>query len=257
MKTDMESPIDLYTCDVMHRRYFPQKYRFKYKVFSFLLDIDRCQHHKVSPILSFNRFNVFSICTKDHGARDGTEWRTWIDSVLDQHDLSNGKSHIKLLCFPRVLGYTFNPLSLWYCYGEDNKLYAIICEVRNTFGEHHHYVLHNHNQPYTESVKANKRKNFHVSPFINMNAEYRFTLDSPDDELKILINEYQDDALMLTASQLGQRKTVSTSHLLAQFFCLPFMTMKIMAMIHWQALKIVLRGGVYHKKPKAPEEDFS
>lgn len=255
--SEVSSSMHLYICDVMHRRYFPQTYMFKYKVFSFLLDIDQYKKSKPSALLSFNRFNLFSLYTKDHGARDGTEWRTWIDNILDRHDLDKAKSKIKLLCFPRVLGYTFNPLSLWYCYGEDKQLYAIICEVRNTFGEHHHYVLHNDNQPYSDTVKATKRKNFHVSPFINMNAEYKFTLGSPNEGLKILINEYQDDKLMLTASQLGKQKEIGTSLLLAQFFSLPLMTFKIMWMIHWQAIKIWIRGGVYHKKPKAPKEDFS
>ena len=253
----MSFGITLYHCEVMHRRNFPQNYRFDYKVFSFLLDIDTFKDENPSSILSFNRFNFFSIYTKDHGPRDGSQWRPWIDAILDEQNLSNAKHQIKLLCFPRILGYAFNPLSLWYCFGEDKQLYAVICEVRNTFGEHHHYLLHSNNQPYKNKVKASKKKNFHVSPFINMNAKYHFTIAPPEEELLIVINEYQNDELMLTASQLGKRHEIDTPHLFGLFFRLPFMTMKIMLMIHWQALKIWLRGGVYHKKPKAPEEDFS
>jgi len=253
----MNTPISLFKCDVMHRRYFPQQYRFNYKVFSFLLDIDHYQNTKSSPLISFNRWNIFSIFNKDHGARDGSEWRLWIESILEKQQLSNAKHNIKLLCFPRILGYAFNPLSLWYCYGKDGLLYAVICEVSNTFGEHHHYVLHNNNSPYNEKVKANKTKNFHVSPFINMNAEYTFTISKPNDDLSIVINEYQNDKLMLSATQHGTKHQIDTPHLLGIFCRIPLMTFKIMWMIHWQALKIWLRGGKYHKKPQAPTEDFS
>ncbi len=253
----MSSAVSLYACDVMHRRHFPQSYRFDYKVFSFLIDIDAFKENNTNPLLSLNRFNLYSIYTKDHGSRDGTDWRTWIDSVLDQHNLSNAKHQIKLLCFPRILGYAFNPLSMWYCFGEDEKLYAIICEVSNTFGEHHHYLLHNDNQPYKDKVKANKKKNFHVSPFIDMEAEYQFTIGVPDDDLMIVINEYQNKKLMLSATQHGKQQIIDTPLLLGLFVRLPLMTLKIMWMIHWQALKIWLRGGIYHKKPEAPKEDFS
>jgi hypothetical protein len=253
----MSSVLSLYVSDVMHRRRFPQDYRFDYKVFSFLIDIDQIKEGSKTPLISFNRFNIFSIYTKDHGSRDGTDWRVWINSVLDKESLSKAKHKVKLLCFPRILGYGFNPLSLWYCYGEDGQIYAIICEVRNTFGEHHHYVLHNNNQPYESKIKANKDKYFHVSPFVSMDAEYQFILGAPDDNLSIVINEYQNQKLMLTASQVGRKIPVTTSQLVQQFFRLPLMTFKIMAMIHWQALRIWLRGGTYHKKPKAPEEDFT
>lgn len=253
----MSSVVSLYSCNVMHRRHFPQSYRFDYKVFSLLLDIDHYQQDKSSSLLSYNRFNLFSVYTKDHGPRDGSDWRTWIDNVLDDHNLSNAKHQIKFLCFPRVFGYSFNPLSLWYCFGENEKLYAVICEVRNTFGEHHHYVLHNDNQPYESKVKANKKKNFHVSPFINMDAEYEFTIAAPTNDLTIVINEFQNKQLMLTAAQQGKQQQIDTPLLLGTFLRLPLMTFKIMWMIHWQALKIWLRGGVYHKKPEAPKEDFS
>ena len=253
----MSNAVALYTCDVMHSRQFPQNYRFDYKVFSLLLDIDTYQNDKSSAILSFNRFNLFSVFTKDHASRDGTQWRTWADKILDENDLSKAKHHIKLLCFPRILGYAFNPISLWYCYGEDNNLYAVICEVSNTFGEHHHYVLHNDNKPYVDDVKATKQKIFHVSPFINMNAEYQFRISPPNKDFTLIINEYQDNALMLTATQRGKQITLDTPHLFSLFCRIPLMTMKIMGLIHWQALKIWLRGGIYHKKPNAPEQDYS
>ena len=247
----------LYVSTVMHRRHFPQSYKFTYQVFSLLLDIDRLEEHKEYRFLSHNRFNLFSIQNRDHGARDGSAWRPWINNLLDKESLENAKHTIKLLCFPRVLGYAFNPISLWYCYGEDKNLYAIICEVSNTFGEHHHYVLHNHNKPYEQNVDTYKAKNFHVSPFIGMTANYHFLLEKPSDDLRIIIDEYQDEELMLTATQIGKKLPLTNTQLLRQFFLMPFMTAKIMIMIHWQALKIWRRGGTFHKKPPAPKTDYS
>lgn len=245
----MSAAISLYVADVMHRRYFPQTYRFDYRVFSFLVDIDRIEEATKSPVLSHNRFNLFSLYDNDHGSRSGDGWREWIDTLLDKNGLSNAKHTIKLLCFPRVLGYAFNPLSLWYCYGKEGQLYAIVCEVSNTFGEHHHYVLHNDNQPYADKVNAHKKKGFHVSPFIDMEAEYHFILSPPDESLHIVINEYQEQALMLTATQRGQRIPFNTSKLLSLFFRMPLLTLKVMTLIHWQALKIWWRGATFYKKP--------
>lgn len=243
--------IALYQSTVMHQRYFPQRYRFHYQVFSFLIDIDQVKTKLPTALISYNRFNLFSLYQKDHGARDGTDWRVWANKKLAQQGLSRAQHKIQLLCFPRILGYAFNPLSLWYCYGEDEQLYAIIAEVRNTFGEHHHYVLHNNNQPYQDKVRANQDKCFHVSPFISMDAEYRFIINAPDDALNIVINEYQQQRLMLTATQTGQQVPLTTLYLLYQFFRLPLMTSKIMLMIHWQAAKIWWRGGTFYKKPSA------
>lgn len=247
----------LYIGQVMHARYFPMHYRFNYKVFSLLLDLDELESVAKTPLLSFNRFNLFSIYTKDHGARNSTNWRAWINPLLEEQGLSNGNYRIQLSCFPRILGYSFNPLSLWFCHDENEQLIAVICEVSNTFGEYHHYVLHNHNQPLELPVKANKNKIFHVSPFINMQQQYRFSIDKPDDKLRIVINEFEDDELMLVAVQSGKRHPIKTSSLLRSFFMIPLMTFKIMLMIHWQALKIWVKGGKFHRKPKSPIEQVS
>lgn len=252
-QTAISPAIALYRSTVMHQRYFPQRYRFYYQVFSFLIDIDQVKNKPSTALISYNRFNLFSIYQRDHGARDGTGWRIWVNQQLKQKGLNRATYRIKLLCFPRILGYAFNPLSLWYCYGKDDNLYAIIAEVRNTFGEHHHYILHNDNQPYTDKVRAHKNKCFHVSPFISMDAEYRFVMDSPDDTLTIVINEYQQQQLMLTATQNGQQVAMTSTNLLHQFFRVPFMTLKIMLMIHWQAAKIWWRGGTFYKKPPTSE----
>ena len=133
----------------------------------------------------------------------------------------------------------------------------MICEVRNTFGEHHHYLLHNDNHPYQGKVKGRKTKRFHVSPFISMDAEYQFTFAAPSEKLSIVIDEYQLQKRMLIATQVGQKRPVTTRNLLEQFFRLPLLPIKIMLMIHWQAFKIWRRGGTFYSKPQKPTEDIS
>lgn len=243
----MNAPAYIYTNEVMHARHFPVNYQFTYKVFSFFIDIDRidevAQQHRW---FSHNHFNLFSLYNENHGARTQQDWRSWINTLLDEHHLPAAKHKVYLLCFPRILGYTFNPLSLWFCYDENDQLQAVIGEVSNTFKEHHHYVLHNHNRPVDLPLRATREKVFYVSPFINMQQEYHFKIDAPDEELRVLINEYENGKPMLVAAQNGEQKPFSNKQLWRCFFSMPLMTLKIITMIHWHALKIWLGGGKYH-----------
>lgn len=250
----MNEPAYIYTNEVMHARHFPVKYRFTYKVFSFFIDIDRidevAQQHRW---FSHNRFNVFSLYDCNHGARTDQDWRGWINDLLDKHQLPAAKHKIYLLCFPRILGYTFNPLSLWFCYDADNQLQAVIGEVSNTVKQHHHYVLHNHNAPVDLPLKAVREKIFYVSPFINMQQHYHFKIHAPDQKLQVIINEYEDNKPMLIASQHGERQAFNQKQLWKCFFRMPLMTVKVITMIHWHALKIWLGGGKYHSPKDAKQ----
>ncbi|QTR49154.1 DUF1365 domain-containing protein [Candidatus Thiothrix anitrata] len=246
------APAAVFPSTVMHSRRFPVAYRFSYRVFSLLVDIDRLDEVGRNPLFSINRFNLFSLYQRDHGARDGSAWRGWAETLLRDNGIDAAIGNIQLLCFPRILGYGFNPLSLWFCHDAAGKLLAVICEVRNTFGEHHHYLL-----PVAANaaiVTGSKQKVFHVSPFMGMAARYEFFIHPPTDTVKILIHEYEGDELALIASQRGQRQPFTTAVLLRQFALIPFMTLKVMLLIHWQALKIWLKGGKFYRKPAPPTE---
>lgn len=247
----------IYTSNVMHARYFPVKYQFTYRVFSLFIDIDRLDDvAKQHTWFSHNRFNVFSLYDQNHGARTQQSWRSWINQVLDDHHLPAAKHRVYLLCFPRILGYTFNPLSLWFCYDENNQLQAVIGEVSNTFKQHHHYVMHNNNQPLDLPLTASHQKIFPVSPFINMQQEYHFNIHAPDETLQIHINQHEAGKPMLLAAQYGNRHLFSNKKLWQCFFGIPLMTLKVITMIHWQALKIWLKGGQYHS-PKSQSQTES
>ncbi|MDX5374376.1 MAG: DUF1365 domain-containing protein [Gammaproteobacteria bacterium] len=260
MKTPAAS---LYRGEVMHRRLFPVRYRFAYRVYSLLLDIDRLDEAAAGTrLFSHNRPNLFAVHDRDHGPRDGSPLRPWIERILADHGIDLQGGRIALLCFPRVLGYVFNPLALWYCHGRDGQLRAVLCEVRNTFGEKHGYLLHEQGRPMAWPVRQQRDKQFHVSPFIGMQARYHFRLGEPDETLQVLIREFAPDddgemSLMLTAAQVGGRRPFTTGELLRAAVAIPFLTFKVMALIHWQALKIWLRGARFHRKPEPPAQEIS
>ncbi|MGM0677730.1 DUF1365 domain-containing protein [Ectothiorhodospira marina] len=248
----------LYRTRVMHRRLFPVDYRFIYRVFSLVVDVDQMDAlDRRLRIFSVNRFNLLSLDDRDHGARDGTPLRPWADAELARKGVDLEGGRIFLLAFPRVLGYVFNPLSLWYCLHRDGSPRAIICEVSNTLGDCHHYVLHNDGQPLAWPVRANQDKLFYVSPFIEMDARYQFRLSEPGQGLSVLIHEYQQSQLMLAASQTGQARPLTDRELLKAVAAMPLMTFKVILGIHWQALKIWWRGGRYYSKPSSSSEEMN
>ena len=156
---------NLYVSQVAHARQQPVEYRFAYRTFSIKVDID-CIEQEAQKLrwLSINRFNLVSLNYQDHGPRDGTPWREWVDGFLAQYDVQR-PARVELVCYPRVLGYSFNPLSMWYAYDAQRQLIAVIAEVSNTFGQWHHYVLKVSGQS-EKSIRAEAKKIFHVSPFI-------------------------------------------------------------------------------------------
>ena len=253
-----QEPAVLYSSRVMHRRLRPAPYRFVYRVFSLLLDVDRLSHvHALSPIFSVNRFNLLSFYEKDHVPREGMSLRAWADQTLTRHGIDASKVKIKLLCFPRILGFVFNPLSIWYCEDDMGNPSAVICEVRNTFGERHCYLLKPDTKKPAWPMRQSHTKDFHVSPFIGMQASYQFRLSRPGAKLNVLIREFESNQLLLVASQTGITQRFNTQNLLLQLLRVPLQTFKVVFAIHWQALKIWLRGTPFHSKPAPPAEEIS
>lgn len=246
---------------VMHQRIAPPAYRFRYPVIAALFDIDQLEATASRcRAFSLDRFNLFSLRTADHGPRDGRAWRPWIEAQLAQHGIELAGGPIHLLAMPRVLGHAFNPLSVWFAYHADGELLGVLLEVRNTFGEHHHYLLHEGGRAMAVPVRQEKDKAFHVSPFIDMDAHYAFTvIPAPMEDgaaLRLAIHETQGGAPVLIATQHGRLRPFSDRALLAALLRQPWMTLKVLPLIHWQALKIWLRGGRYHPRPAPPHKEM-
>lgn len=252
----MNDPARLYFTHVMHRRLFPVEYRFVYKVFSLFVDLNRLNEVR-TRLLSVNRFNLLSFLERDHGPRDGTPLRPWLDDLLSQRRIDLEGGAVWLLCFPRVLGFGFNPISIWYCYHRDGTLRAVLCEVNNTFGEHHFYLLEAGGRPMPWPVRQTAAKCFHVSPLVGMNASYDFSFFEPAQQLSVLIQEKSDDRLMLVASQSGEARPLDDRHLMLALLRTPLMTLKVVVAIHWQALKIWLRGAPFYPKPQPPHNEVT
>jgi len=242
----------LYFGQVMHQRFRSMQYQFKYGVFSVKVDIDEIEAETQKLTwLSLNKFNLFSLHFADYGARKkGQHWRTWLNALLSEYGISQPAHKVELVCFPRFMGVAFNPLAMWYAYDQQGELIAIICEVSNTFGQWHHYVLTNQGKPLGNKVKASALKVFHVSPFMDMQAHYEFRFAKPSDHYQISIFQKENGLPLLNSVQVGKTQKLNNANLVKAALQYPFNTFKVVWMIHWWALKIWLKGGKFHKTPK-------
>jgi uncharacterized protein len=248
----MQPGSTLYVGHVSHVRLMPFRHAFRYRIFSLLLDLDALPDAR---IFSHNRFNILSFHDRDHGAGDGASVKNWAQAQLRTAGFQpNDQWTIKLLCFPRLWGFTFNPLAIYYCHDAAGKLQATIQQVSNTFGERHSYILSQMSEP--NLIRA--RKVFHVSPFMPVDGQYRFRLPVPDDRLAVMI-KYQDSsgAPRLVATQSGAAQLPTSVNMLKAVLVHPLMTLKIVAAIHWQALKLWRKGATFYAKPAPPERAVS
>lgn len=243
---------ELYVGNVMHERVRPRRHRFSYRVFWVLADIDHLDSWP-SRLFSHNRFNLFSLSDRTHGARDGSSLRSWIDGQIAEAGLDLGGGRVRLLCFPRILGFVFDPLSIWFCDDRQGNLAAVVYEVRNTFGEAHTYVL-----PVTasegSSIDHTWDKQFYVSPFIDADATYRFRIRPPDTSIALTVREDDQDGHLFSAVMRGERWVLSTTALLRLFVTHPLMTLKVIAGIHYEAAHLWRKGAPYRSRPRATEE---
>lgn len=242
----------LYAGDVMHARLRPKPHRFRYRVMNLLIDLDRLpEADRLSALFGVNQSRLFSFHECDHGPRDGTSLRVHAGRLAAQAGLDLSGGRVRLLCYPRLFGYVFNPLSVYYCEARDGRLVLLIYEVRNTFGEIHSYVCPVRPQHISAAgIRQQQDKHFRVSPFIGMAMRYHFRMLPPDDEVRIRILETDVDGPLLAASFAGRRHALTTRRLLAALLALPFMTLKVIAAIHVEAARLWVKG--LRPLPQAP-----
>ena len=230
----------IYTGNVIHKRFKPKEHYFKYRVFSLLIDLDELNAIKKEiRIFSYNKINILSFFDKDHGPRDGSSIKEWIKRNLKGIGIIDDKIQIKLFCYPRIFGYVFNPLSVFFIYNQRSELISILYEVKNTFGEQHTYIF---KATDNKSISNNCSKKFYVSPFIEMDCEYNFTVLKPSNSISVIINQRDSNGKLLYASQDGIAEELNAKNLLFSFISHPLMTFKIIAAIHYEALKLWIKG---------------
>jgi DUF1365 family protein len=234
----------LYFGDVMHARLKPIGHRFSYRVMSLLVDLDRLEAaDRQSRLFGVNRAALYSFNEADHGERDGSALRSYAQRCAAERGIDLTGGRVLLLCYPRLLGYTFNPLSAYFCYRADGELALMIYEVRNTFGDIHAYVLPvKPGENSDAGVRQAQEKLFYVSPFIEMAMRYHFRVSPPGDSVKLRILETDRDGPLLAATFNGHRRALTTAALVRSFCSLPLVTLKIVAAIHWEALRLWLKG---------------
>ena len=250
----------LYAGTVMHRRTRPRRHRLSYNVFSFLLDLDELPTlDRALPGFGHNRFNLLSFHDSDHGPGTDTPLRPWVERHLAQADIDIEGGPIRLMCYPRVAGYVFNPLSVFFCYrrkGDSEELAAVLYEVTNTFKQRHTYLIPV-NDVVDGIVRQSCEKRLYVSPFIAMDMTYNFRVRPPVDTLSVAIHETDRDGTLLFASFSGSRRELSRSTAVGSFLGFPLLTLKVIVGIHWEALKLWLKGVPLVHRPSPPTEPVS
>lgn len=245
----------LYIGKVMHARLKPVGHRFSYRVMSLLIDLDRLDDaNRQSSLFGVDRASLYSFYQCDHGPRDGADLRAYVDEQARAHgvDLTGGR--VRLLCYPRVVGYVFNPLSVFFCEDASGRLALMIYEVRNTFGEMRSYVLPVAQDAVSEAgIRQSQDKDFYVSPFIEMPMRYHFRVVPPADIVNVRILETDAEGPLLSATFHGERRALTTAALLSAFATLPLVSFKIIAAIHWEALRLWLKG--VRLVPRAPSAE--
>ena len=231
----------IYVGSVIHKRFKPKKHFFKYSVFSLFLDLDEINElDQQIPFFSYNKFNILSFFDKDHGYRDGSSIKDWLIHLLQKKNISTINIKIKILCYPRIFGYVFNPLSIFFIYDADSNPIAILYEVKNTFGEQHTYVFKIDIK--NKQILNNCKKKFYVSPFMDLESKYFFKVLIPNERLSVIIDQRDKEGKLLFASQDGERVKLSSKNLLKSYLKHPLMTLKIISAIHYEALKLWMKG---------------
>jgi len=245
----------LYTGEIMHHRLRPFRHRFTARVASLYVDIDTLPElGRRLRLFSHNRFNVFALHDRDHGPRDGSPLRPWAEAHLAQAGIDLDGGPIRLLCFPRMWGYVFNPLSVWFCHHRDGGLRAVLYAVSNTFGEHHTYLIPAGEPDAAAPLRQGCAKRFHVSPFLPLAGSYAFRIHEPGERLRLAIRYQVGGRDTLIATQTGRRRPLDDRALLGVLARTPAMTAKVTTAIHWQALRLWRKGATFHRRPAPPAQ---
>ena len=247
------SPVEIADADVFHARLRPHGLRFRYRVLAIVADIDRLDQAKDIPFFSVGRFNLLGLNVRDHGPRDGSSLRAHIDDLHRRAGVERPEN-VTLICFPRILGFVFNPLAIYACRNAAGAMVSVAYEVRNTFGGLHTYLL-----PVNEggdgSVAPHEcDKTFYVSPFMDMPLRYRFLLAPPrNGRCSVRIIERDTNGVVLTALMQTRAFAPTRTAILARLLATPLLGFKVLAAIHWQALRLWLSGHAIRPRPIPPE----
>ena len=234
---------------VTHTRFKPRGHRLRYRIFMLLLDLDELTALDRSlRLFGLDRFRLTGFSERDHLHGSATPLKTQVEAHLAAAGLAHGGS-VRMLCMPRILGAVFNPLTVYFCHRPDGALSAILYEVNNTFGEKHSYLIPAEDRPV---IEQGTEKGFYVSPFMDMDLAYGFRIVPPGDHVSVAVDVSDAEGRVLVAAFAGTRVELTDAALWRAWLSHPLMTLGVMSAIHWEALKIWLKGEKIRARPKAP-----
>jgi uncharacterized protein len=241
---------------VLHTRLAPLRNHFRYGVYFLMLPMR--SGFAQNAAFKHNRFGLLSFYDRDHGGTDGCTGLAWLDRLLQDNGIDDALGEAWLQTFPRVLGYSFKPVSFWFCHRTDGALRCVVVEVNNTFGERHVYLLDN-GAPLAWGAELVARKVFHVSPFCAVSGQYRFRFlraqQGGQDRLVIRIDHDDVNAApLIQTSVSGTLQSATASAAVRAFLRFPLMTFAVIARIHWQALRLAIKRVRFYVKPQPPAE---
>lgn len=247
----------LYHGEVIHARLRPVAHKLRYRVFSMMMDVDRLEEEAARlRLFSLERFNLFALYSRQHGHRDkkgdGRALSKFAWGQVAKLGLTQEVERITMLFYPRLLGFAFNPLTVYFCLDHDGAPRAMIYEVRNTFGEDVTYVL-KAGAPRGRAWTHGIDKSFYVSPFNVVEGDYTFHVTRPDEDMTVGVALKTEGAPLIRTHFRGKRHKLTDAALLKAFFAYPLMTLKIVAAIHWEALKLWRKGLTLKDRPAPPE----
>jgi DUF1365 family protein len=238
----------LYTGLVSHARVKPRKHKLAYKIFMLLIDLDELPDLKLKT-LGIGRFNLFGFDPAKFGDGSARPLKAQIEGSLAEAGIVHG-GPIRMLAMPQILGRAFNPLTVYFCHAPGGELTGILYEVNNTFGERHSYLIP---APNAALIKQGCAKAFYVSPFMDMDLTYAFRILRPQERVLVAVDTSDADGLILAASFSGERRPLTDGELVKAWLTHPWMTLGTVAAIHFEALKIWLKGEKVRVRPRLPE----
>jgi hypothetical protein len=253
----MSDTIAFLSTRVAHARLRPKRNSFRYRVPYVAIPARLLGARRSFGLFSINALNLFSVRIGDYGHEDH-RGLDWVREVLAQRGLREADGDVELVTIPRVLGFAFNPVSFWMCFDRARALRAVIAEVNNTFGERHFYVCaHADRRPIGPDDRLTAEKVFHVSPFMKVEGHYAFTFSAGPDNFGARIDLHDAEGLILTTSLAGRREPLSDRRLALAFVANPLLMLKVLGLIHYQALRLWAKGVAPVRKPAPPTEVVS
>ena len=239
----------LYYGTVVHQRFKPRRHRMRYRLAQMLFDLDAMPALR---LFSHNRFNLVSFHDRDHLDGSGKDLRGQVEQALIDAGLQPNGGAIRLLCMPRILGHAFNPISVFFCHRRDGSLMALLYEVNNTFGQRHSYLIRVED-PYAATIRQHCEKAFYVSPFMRMDMTYAFHVVPPGETTAVVVHGDDAEGRVITASFIGHRQDLSDTALMGMLLRHGLLSLKVIGAIHWEAVKLWLKGLRIQPRPAPPD----